>query len=37
MRERAAELGGDFVIENNASGGTSVKARLPIASESQTQ
>ncbi len=30
MRERAAELGGEFVIENNRSGGTNVSARLPL-------
>ena len=30
MRERAAELGGEFMIENNRSGGTSVSARLPL-------
>jgi signal transduction histidine kinase len=33
MRERAAELGGECVIENNSSGGTLVSARLPIAKE----
>jgi signal transduction histidine kinase len=33
MRERAAELGGECVIENNASGGVRVSARLPIAKE----
>ena len=30
MRERAAELGGEFVIENNPLGGTTVRANLPI-------
>jgi signal transduction histidine kinase len=30
MRERAAELGGEFVIENSLSGGTMVRAKLPI-------
>jgi signal transduction histidine kinase len=30
MRERAAELGGEFVIENSLSGGTLVRAKLPI-------
>lgn len=30
MRERAAELGGQFVIENNPSGGTRIRANLPI-------
>lgn len=30
MRERAAELGGTCAIETGASGGTRVKARLPI-------
>ncbi|HXQ33812.1 MAG TPA: sensor histidine kinase, partial [Anaerolineales bacterium] len=30
MRERAAELGGEFVVENNPSGGTMVRAKLPI-------
>lgn len=30
MRERAAELGGDWTIEAPASGGTRVRARLPI-------
>ena len=33
MRERAAELGGECVIENNSSGGVRVSARLPIAKE----
>ena len=32
MRERANELGGEFMIENNPSGGALVQARLPIAS-----
>lgn len=31
MRERAAELGGTYVIENASGGGTRVAARLPIA------
>jgi signal transduction histidine kinase len=30
IRERAAELGGECVIENNPTGGTIVRARLPI-------
>jgi signal transduction histidine kinase len=30
MRERAAELGGECVVENNPSGGTRVKAQLPL-------
>jgi signal transduction histidine kinase len=30
MRERAAELGGEFVVKNKPSGGTTVRARLPI-------
>lgn len=30
MRERAAELGGECIIENNPTGGTIVRARLPI-------
>jgi signal transduction histidine kinase len=30
MRERAAELGGEFAVENKRSGGTTVRARLPI-------
>jgi signal transduction histidine kinase len=30
MRERAAELGGECVIENNPTGGTIVRARLPV-------
>jgi signal transduction histidine kinase len=30
MHERAAELGGNCVVENNPSGGTHVSARLPI-------
>jgi signal transduction histidine kinase len=33
MRERAAELGGDCLIENSPSGGTQVRARLPIGKE----
>lgn len=33
MRERAAELGGECVIENIPAGGTSVRARLPIGKE----
>lgn len=32
MRERAAELGGDCIVENNPSGGTRLTARLPISS-----
>jgi signal transduction histidine kinase len=30
MRERASELGGEFSVENKPSGGTIVRARLPI-------
>lgn len=30
MRERASELGGEFAVEKNKSGGTTVRARLPI-------
>jgi signal transduction histidine kinase len=30
MRERAAELGGKFVVENNPFGGTTVRANFPI-------
>jgi signal transduction histidine kinase len=30
MRERAAELVGEFVVENNPFGGTTVRAKLPI-------
>jgi signal transduction histidine kinase len=30
MRERASELGGEFAIEKKLSGGTTVRARLPI-------
>ena len=30
MRERAGELGGEFAVENKLSGGTTVRARLPI-------
>lgn len=33
MRERAAELGGDCMIENIPTGGTRVSARLPIGKE----
>lgn len=33
MRERAAELGGECIIENNADGGTCVLARLPLRKE----
>ena len=33
MRERAAELGGEFKIEKNMDQGTRVSARLPIAKE----
>ena len=31
MRERAAELGGEFMVENNPTGGTHLKAHLPLA------
>jgi signal transduction histidine kinase len=31
MRERANELGGEFAVENRPSGGTTVRARLPIS------
>jgi len=30
MRERASELGGEFAVEKKPSGGTTVRARLPI-------
>jgi signal transduction histidine kinase len=30
MRERAAELGGEFVVEKRPLGGITVRARLPI-------
>jgi signal transduction histidine kinase len=30
MRERASELGGEFTVENNPTGGTIVRAKLPI-------
>jgi signal transduction histidine kinase len=30
MRERASELGGECMIENNPTGGALVKARLPL-------
>jgi len=33
MHERAAELGGEYVIENIPTGGTRVSARLPIGKE----
>jgi signal transduction histidine kinase len=33
MRERANELGGDWLIENNYAGGATVRARLPIGKE----
>jgi signal transduction histidine kinase len=33
MRERATELGGECTIENPQTGGTRVRARLPIAKE----
>jgi signal transduction histidine kinase len=32
MRERAAELGGSCVVERGASGGTTIRAQLPLAS-----
>lgn len=31
MRERAEELGGECVMENNSAGGVTVRARLPIS------
>ena len=31
MRERAAELGGEFMVENKPTGGTIVRAQFPIA------
>ena len=31
MRERASELGGEFAVENKPSGGTIVRARLPMS------
>ena len=33
MRERAEELGGECVIENNPAGGMTVRARLPLGKE----
>jgi signal transduction histidine kinase len=33
MRERAAELGGDCVIEHAVGGGTRVRALLPFSNE----
>jgi signal transduction histidine kinase len=33
MRERAAELGGEYFIENIPSGGTRVGAQLPLGKE----
>ena len=33
MRERAVELGGEYLIENTPAGGTRVSARLPIGKE----
>ena len=33
MKERAAELGGDCVIESNPIGGATVRARLPLGKE----
>jgi signal transduction histidine kinase len=30
MHERAAELGGEFLVENHPTGGTNVRARLPL-------
>lgn len=33
MRERAQELGGECVIENNPAGGVTVRARLPVSKE----
>jgi signal transduction histidine kinase len=33
MRERAEELGGECVIENNPAGGVTVRARLPLGKE----
>ncbi len=33
MRERAEELGGECVIENNHAGGVTVRARLPLGKE----
>jgi signal transduction histidine kinase len=37
MRERAAELGGDCVVENTPEGGTRVRARLPITTGTTTR
>jgi len=37
MRERASELGGECVVENNPAGGALVKAKLPIANASMSQ
>jgi two-component system, NarL family, sensor kinase len=31
MRERASELGGKFAVQNRPSGGTTIRARLPIS------
>jgi signal transduction histidine kinase len=33
MRERAAELGGEFTIESPAAGGACVRVRLPAAAQ----
>jgi signal transduction histidine kinase len=33
MRERASELGGEFVLEAPAGGGTRLYARLPLLAE----
>jgi two-component system NarL family sensor kinase len=35
MRERAEELGGTLVVEQNPEGGTRVVARLPLPGEEE--
>ncbi|GAC1350208.1 MAG: hypothetical protein NVSMB27_30530 [Ktedonobacteraceae bacterium] len=37
MRERAEELGGTFTIDKAASGGTVIRARLPLAADVRTR
>ncbi|HKY55606.1 MAG TPA: GAF domain-containing sensor histidine kinase [Anaerolineales bacterium] len=37
MRERAAELGGEFIVENNPTGGTRVTANLPLSGSTATR
>jgi signal transduction histidine kinase len=36
MRERALALGGEVTVQSPASGGTNVRARIPLAEDSQT-